>query len=350
MTQEISSPVGAHLPLLTAIVPSYNSQDYLSRALRTLTGYGDLVEVIIVNDGSQDQTAQIADDWAAKMPDTIRVIHQVNKGHGGALNAGIAAARGRYVKIVDSDDWVSRQAMWSVLAEIQAADAQGETLDLIVTNYVYEKQGRSRKVAIRFSSILPEGQTVGWESLRKPSYTQYLMMHALTLRTQVLRDSGVMLPEKTFYVDFLYSFVPLPYVKTIRYIDVDLYRYFTGREDQSVNEKIMVTRTDQLLRVNAGMVEAMPEAHEVCPELYHYMLHYLRINTVSTLIMLALAGGEEHLAQYEAFWPTLDASRPNIARDLRRGALGRAMMIPGEAGRRAIIGGYHMVTRVLGLS
>ena len=131
-------------PLLTVIVPAYNSEDYLDRALTTLVGYGDELEAIIVNDGSKDRTAQIADEWAARYP-SVRVIHQENKGHGGAVNAGLAAATGTHVRVVDSDDWLDRRATNAVLDVLREEREAGRDLDLLVTNYVYDKQGKAAK-------------------------------------------------------------------------------------------------------------------------------------------------------------------------------------------------------------
>ena len=244
-------------PLLTVIVPAYNSEDYLDRALTTLVGYGDELEAIIVNDGSKDRTAQIADEWAARYP-SVTVIHQENKGHGGAVNAGLTAATGTHVRVVDSDDWLDRRATNAVLDVLREEREAGRDLDLLVTNYVYDKQGKSVKAVIRYRNVLPRGRTFGWADLRRCRYDQYLMMHALTMRTEVVRASGLVMPEHTFYVDYLYSFVPLPYISTIRYLDVDLYHYFIGRDDQSVNEKVMITRLDQLARVNEAMTRALP--------------------------------------------------------------------------------------------
>ena len=113
-------------PLLTVIVPAYNSEDYLDRALTTLVGYGDELEAIIVNDGSKDRTAQIADEWAARYP-SVKVIHQENKGHGGAVNAGLAAATGTHVRVVDSDDWLDRRATNAVLDLLREEREAGVT-------------------------------------------------------------------------------------------------------------------------------------------------------------------------------------------------------------------------------
>lgn len=338
------------VPLLSVVVPSYNSEAYLDRCLETLVNYDNQLEVIIVNDGSTDRTAEIAQQWVEKHPCCVRVVHQENKGHGGAVNAGIAAATGLYLKVVDSDDWVNREAMRTALKELQHSVAIGENVDMLVTNFVYEKQGRDRKVVMRFRNALPVRKTVGWDGLGTLRYEQYLLMHAVTFRTQVLRDSRVKLPEKTFYVDFVFTFVPLPYVKTIRYIDVDLYRYFIGREDQSVNEKVMITRTDQLQRVNNELVDHMPLREQLDPKLFRYMIHYLRINFASLSVFLALAGGEEHLRQREALWKKVKTERPDIYRPLATGLLGRGISIPGRLGGLIAVAGYRISTAILGFN
>lgn len=333
-------------PLLTVIVPAYNSEDYLDRALTTLVGYGDELEAIIVNDGSKDRTAEIADDWAARYP-SVRVIHQENKGHGGAVNAGLAAATGTHVRVVDSDDWLDRRAANAVLDVLREEREAGRDLDLLVTNYVYEKQGKAHKVTIRYRNVLPRGRTFGWGELGRCRYDQYLMMHALTMRTDVVRSSGLVMPEHTFYVDYLYSFVPLPYVRTIRYLDVDLYRYFIGRDDQSVNEKVMITRLDQLARVNRAMTEALPARADVEDKLWRYMVHYLRINAVVCSVMAQLSGTPEHLALKEEIWETMDDINSEATERLRKDLLAGLVR---HASPAVVRGGYRAAGFVLGFN
>ncbi len=333
-------------PLLTVIVPSYNSQDYLDRAMTSLVGYGDEVEVIIVDDGSKDATGGIADDWASRYG-SVRVIHQENKGHGGAVNAGVAAAAGTHVRVVDSDDWLDRKALAAVLDVLREERAAGRELDLLVTNYVYEKQGKAHKAVIRYRNVLPRGRVFGWEQVRRCRYDQYLMMHALTLRTDVVRSSGLVMPEHTFYVDYLYSFVPLPYVRTIRYLDVDLYRYFIGRDDQSVNEKVMITRLDQLARVNRAMTEALPARADVEDKLWRYMVHYLRINAVVCSVMAQLSGTPEHLALKEEIWETMDDINSEATERLRKDLLAALVR---HASPAVVRGGYRAAGFVLGFN
>ncbi len=182
--------------MLTVVIPSYNAQDYLDRAVSSVRGF-DQVEVLIVDDGSTDATAEIADGLVQSDPDHIRVIHQKNAGHGGAVNAGIAGARGRYLKILDADDWLDRLALKRVLERLELREAQGEPLDLLVANYVYEKQGKAHKAVIRYGNVMPRDRVISWDQIRRCRYDQYLMMHALILRTDLVRRSGLVLPEHT---------------------------------------------------------------------------------------------------------------------------------------------------------
>ncbi len=338
------------VPLLSVVVPAYNSADYLDRSLTSLIGYGTALEVIVVDDGSTDATPAMADAWARAHPDVIRVIHQANAGHGGALNTGIAAARGTYLKVLDSDDWADRRAMVDLLNQLGADRAAGREIDLVVSNYVYEKQGKNHKAAIRYRNVLPRGRIFGWESVRRCRQDQYLLMHSLVYRAELLRRSGLVLPEHTFYVDYLYSFVPLPLVRTIRYVDVDLYRYFIGREDQSVNEPVMISRIDQLVRVNHAMVAAMPPRDAVDPHLYRYMAHYLMMNSIVCSIMLVLSGTPEHIAEKERLWRDLDATDPDAARAVRSTLMGRLVALRGRSGRLVQVGLYRSARGIFGFS
>lgn len=105
----------------------------------------DLVEIIIVDDGSKDNTAAIADEYAAKYPDIVKAVHQENGGHGEAVNTGLRNATGLYFKVVDSDDWVNKEAYLAILDKLREITGGPQTLDMMISNFVYEKQGAKRK-------------------------------------------------------------------------------------------------------------------------------------------------------------------------------------------------------------
>ena len=197
---------------------------------------------------------------------------------------------------------------------------------------------------------MPRDRVISWDQIRRCRYDQYLMMHALILRTDLVRRSGLVLPEHTFYVDFIYSFVPVIDVRTFEYLDVDLYRYFIGRDDQSVNEQVMISRVDQLLRVNAAMVDAIPAPDEVPPHLYRYLVHYLRINCVICTVMLLRSGTEENLARKDELWAQLQMKKPEAYDAVRKDLLGRLIAMRSKLGRAVIMAGYHISQWVLGFN
>lgn len=330
---------------LTCVVPSYNAEPHLHRCLDSILPAASDVEVIVVDDGSTDATAAIGQRYAERYPGVVRVISKPNGGHGSAVNAGIAAARGTYLKVVDSDDWVERDALEALLNVLRTED-----LDLVVTNFVYEKQGKTNKHVMRYGSLLPTDGSFGWDAFGRFSGSKALLMHSLCYRTDVLRTSGLVLPEHTFYVDNLYAFVPLPHTRRLRYLDVDLYRYFIGRDDQSVNEKVMLTRIDQQLRVNRLMIEALPEPDQVPGPLRAYMVHYLGLVCAVSSILCIRSGTEENLAHKRALWHDLRASDRRAHRTLRRSTVGRLVHLPGRSGRRVSVLAYQAARRVIGFN
>lgn len=215
---------------LTITVPSYNSADYLGRCLDSLLVGGEKVEILVVNDGSTDETEKIANAYAAKYPTIVKVINQENLGHGGAVGTGLRHATGKYFKVVDSDDQLGADALKTVLQRIDQWQADGDNVDLIVCNYVYEKTGEPPYV-VNYRKAFHNDKIESWDEVGNFGLTQYLIMHAQIFKTSVLRESKVTLPLHTFYVDNLFAYQPLPLAKKICYLDVDLYHYFIGRDD-----------------------------------------------------------------------------------------------------------------------
>ena len=253
------------MKLITFTVPCYNSAAYMDHCIETLLTAGEDAEIILVDDGSKDDTGKIADAYAEKYPTIVRVIHQENGGHGEGVNQGIRNATGVYFKVVDSDDWLDTDALQQVLAELRAHLNDEQPLDLMMANYVYEHVADNTRNIVDYKGILPEGRVFTWEEIGKFPPNKNILMHSVIYRTEVLRRSGMELPKHTFYVDNIFVYQPLPQVKTIYYMNLDLYRYFIGREDQSVNEANMIKRVDQQLRVTRIMMNAV-DVYALPPE------------------------------------------------------------------------------------
>lgn len=243
------------MKLLSIAIPCYNSEAYMEKCVNSLLPGGEEVEIIIVNDGSSDRTAEIAEAYAEKYPSIVKVVHQQNGGHGEAVNTGMKNATGLYFKVVDSDDWVDAEAYQKVLETLETLIRGPKNVDMLICNFVYEKQGAVRKKVMQYRHCFPVGKIFGWEEIGHLPKGKYLLMHSMIYRTKLLYDCGVQLPKHTFYVDNIFAFEPLPYVETLYYLDVNFYRYFIGRADQSVNEAVMIRRIDQQIRVNKMMVD-----------------------------------------------------------------------------------------------
>ena len=235
--------------ILTITIPCYNSQDYMKKCVDHALLGGELVEILIVDDGSTDDTAKIADAYAEKYPTIVKAIHKENGGHGDAVNTGIAHATGVYFKVVDSDDWLDKEAYKQVLKVLKKLVEDEKDLDVLLSNYIYDKVERRKKRVMRYHGALPEKRIISWEDSRiRFNKFQYVLMHSVIYRTQLLKDCGLQLPKHTFYVDNLYIFEPMIHVKKLMYLNVDLYHYYIGREGQSVNEKTMMKRSSFSVR------------------------------------------------------------------------------------------------------
>ena len=336
------------MKLLTFAVPCYNSAAYMSHCIDTLLTGGEEVEIILVNDGSSDETAEIADRYAAEHPSIIRVIHQPNGGHGEGVNQGIRNARGVYYKVVDSDDWVDVPALQQVLSTLRTWVDQGNLIDLLICNYVYEHVLDNTSRTIRYIKVFPENTVFGWKDVGHWSPSEYLLMHSVFYRTALLRECGLELPKHTFYVDYIFVYQPLPYVKTMYYMDLDFYRYFIGRQDQSVNESVMVKRVDQQVRVTKIMlrccdVMALRESNR---KLYRYMCRYLSMMMSISSIFLIISGTEENLAKKNELWQYLKETDAHLYRKLKYRSLSMVTNLPGYQGRKLSVSIYHLAQKI----
>ena len=281
------------MKLLSIAIPCYNSAAYMENCIRSLLPGGNEVEILIVDDGStKDNTAQIADEYERRYPGICRAIHQENGGHGAAVNAGLKNATGIFFKVVDSDDWVNGDAYRKVLDTLRQFVLGQDTLDMLITNFVYEKQGAKHKKVMNYNLALPKNEPFTWDDVKVFMAGQYILMHSVIYRTELLRKCGLELPEHTFYVDNIFVYQPLPHVRTMYYLDVNFYRYFIGRSDQSVNEQVMIGRIDQQIRVTKLMLGYYDVTKIQNRKLRHYMVRYLEIMMVICSI-LAIRSGEE---------------------------------------------------------
>lgn len=338
------------MKLLTVAIPCYNSQDYMHHAVETVLVGGDDIEIILVNDGSKDDTGKIADELAAEHPGVVRAVHQENGGHGSAVNTGLENAKGIYFKVLDSDDWMDREALLKVLDVLRGFVEEGNGVDMLLANYVYEKPSLHKHKVISYDGVFPENQVFGWSDVKRFKTSQNILMHSVIYRTKMLRDCGLELPKHTFYVDNIFVYNPLPYVKTMYYLNVDLYRYFIGRDDQSVNEKVMIGRIDQQLKVNKIMIDAYDLTKIRNKKLRDYMVKYLTMMMTVSSVFLIKEGSEESLAKREELWEYLKKQNRIMSRMVNRMALSKPMQFRSSAGRKIVVWGYSLSQKIYGFN
>lgn len=331
-------------------IPCYNSQEYMAKAIESILAGGDDVEIIIVNDGSKDQTSVIAHEYQEKYPEIVKVVNKENGGHGDAVNAGLNHATGRYFKVVDSDDWVDSESLRKILELLHQFEEEGTQIDMLISNYVYEKVGASHKKCIHYRNVLPQNEIFRWEDIGRFRLDQYILMHSVIYRTEMLKLSQMVLPKHTFYVDNIYVYYPLPYVRKIYYLDVDFYRYFIGRDDQSVNERNMIARVDQQIFVTKSMIKMYQMKDISSKKLRNYMINYLAIMMTVSSIICIRSKKEENLEKKKELWKYLKKKDMRTFLKIRYGILGQTMNIPGKSGRKISSLAYSVARRIVGFN
>jgi len=319
------------MKLLTVTVPCYNSQDYVANCIESLLKGGDRMEIIIINDGSRDNTGAIADAYAEKYPNIVRVVHQENGGHGEGINQGIKHATGKYFKVVDSDDRLSDD-LTDFLDQLEQYDAQGG-IDLLVSNYYYVHSDGIGDRSINYSNALTEGKIMKWEDTKPFLIHQLLTIHSCTFRTDVMRQWGQELPKHTFYEDNLMVYLTLPYIHRIAYMNRDLYLYTIGREGQSVQENVMKKRYHHQILVTERCFcsSHLDDVQE--PKLKKYMKHELFMMLGISILFTRLNKTDETDAALDQMWKNCIAFDEKYGKKFRYRSLLWFICLPGKFGR-----------------
>lgn len=216
-----------YLKILTISIAAYNMEKYLAKTLSSLVlenTYMDDMEVLIINDGSTDNTAAVAEEYVQKYPTVFRIINKENGGYGTAVNRGIQEARGKYFKLLDGDDWFDTSALCDLLRILKT-----EETDLIITDYV-ERYVSGKRVLRKVNCVYGKHCSMKHQSFLLP-------MHAVCSRTCILKDNDIRLEKGILYTDIEYVLYLLFYVKSTSHYPIFLYQYRLGRKGQSVDRK-----------------------------------------------------------------------------------------------------------------
>jgi len=338
------------MKLLSVTIPCYNSAEYMRKAIESALAGGDDIEILVVNDGSSDNTAEIAAEYSKLYPGIVYAINKENGGHGSAVNTGIAKATGLYFKVLDSDDWFDGDSLVKALDLLRKSITDSVPLDMLICNYVYEKPSIHKQKVISYNRAIPKDKFITWNDVKHFRMSQNLIMHSIIYRTKLLRECNLKLPEHTFYVDNIFAYKPLPYVKCMYYLDVDLYRYYIGRSDQSVNETVMTKRIDQQIKVTKIMIDCLNPMQIKNKKLRNYMIKYLAMMMIVSSALLVNEGSPKNLKKRENLWKYLKDKNKAVYKNITRRKLGYPMQFSSKSGRKIIVWGYNFFNRIYGFN
>lgn len=341
------------MKLITFVIPAYNSESYLHHAVDSLTCAGDDIEIIIVNDGSKDQTSSIAKSYQQKFPSMVSVIDKENGGHGSAINAGLKQAKGLYFKVIDSDDWVDEKSLLILMDTLKKHHQSNQMIDVYITDFVYEHVADHTQYTRTYRENFPVDQVFDWNHIQKKfKYSKTLMMHAFIFRTAILHEIGLELPHHTFYVDNLFSYVPLPFTKKLYYLHLPFYRYFIGRSDQSITFKNITGRYLQQIKVQKLMMDAYSLAliHDLPKGLKHYMKHCLSAIMMITQMFTVASDTKERRNEMKELWRHVKTNDRAMYRFLKYRSLNTWVnVLPWRLKSFVMVKGYFYLARKIKL-
>lgn len=221
--------------ILTVVIPAYNSESFIRRCLDSLLvpAFMDMVEILVINDGSKDKTSEIAQEYHQKYPESIYVIDKDNGNYGSVMNVGLKRATGKYFKTLDSDDWYNKDAFEKFVLELEESDA-----DIIFNDYEDYEESTQESKLLTVKPNVPQSTDV---TITEEIWTGEIMgkysIHSITYKTERLKASGLVWPEKVYYSDLQTLFWPLRLCKSIRFVPQPVYVYLVGRDEQSMSKK-----------------------------------------------------------------------------------------------------------------
>lgn len=246
--------------LLSIIIPTYNMAALLPRCLDSLVaaqGAGEALETIVVNDGSKDNSLQVAQEYKKRYPKIVTVIDKPNGNYGSTINAALPVAKGKYVKVLDSDDWFDTKELGRFLEMLSRTDS-----DMFITHF--SQLGATVREVVKYNTMGREPYEYGivydLDEVLKDGYIRFFLMHALTYRTELLRKMNYRQTEGISYTDTEWSCYPTFYAKTICFCNLNLYQYNLDREGQTMDPKVLLKSVSQLQQVMDKMI-SFYEAH-----------------------------------------------------------------------------------------
>lgn len=214
------------------------------------------LEVLVINDGSKDSSSQIAHEYETKYPGTFRVIDKENGNYGSCINRGLKEATGKYVKVLDADDYFDREIFQLFILYLQTIEA-----DLIISDFAIVNEMGSVTEKCVFS--LPKNKNISFGDMSENT-VYWLWHHSICYKTENIRNIDYKQTEGISYTDDEWIFKPMVTVKSIKYFDNILYLYLRGREGQTFDPNVLVKTFSQRVVVIKSMIDYYFRVKEYC--------------------------------------------------------------------------------------
>ena len=296
--------------ILSVSIASYNVEKFLDQTLESclVPEIMDRLEVIIVNDGSKDGTADVAKKYTEKWPDTFILVDKENGGYGSTVNAGIKTATGKYFRLLDGDDWFDKDGLREFIGILEQAQE-----DMVIARFrrVFESDGHTEE--------RDEGENVPFVTgtFDELPDKAWFTMHAITYRTSLLKENNVTITEHCFYTDQEYDLLPLRWVNTVRIAPVTVYCYRIGRGEQSVSVAGLEKHYNEQTIVLKKLYNVYSDVHKRQNKKDNYIYKYFVKRTRFQIrTYLVISKSEQHKKELVDFMNYLKAQQPDIYGDL----------------------------------
>ena len=299
--------------LLTVIIPSYNMEKYLEKNLNTLLVREELkqyIEVLIINDGSKDQTSKIAHTFADQYPGFFIAIDKENGNYGSCINKGLELAAGKYVKTLDADDAYITSGFEKLIEGVLESEKKNENVDMFLNEY--EARDEAGKLLFRKAPVIEPEKVFSFPEEIGAEYMKNICHHFITYRTSLLRDMGYRQSEGISYTDTEWFTIPQFAVKRIKYLPTCVYRYLLGREDQTMNPKVLARSVNSNMILARNMVSAVNQNKGKYPSENYEVVFNRTVQYVGFFYCRMMTHNEETLKTIAEFDQWLQRVNPSM--------------------------------------